>query len=154
MQRAIRRSATVIVLVIAIATWVGSTAARAATPWTPQALCGPGYLTTDQDPIHDARTGVRLGTVHLLYNALTGHACAVTIKSAYVGTPTRTQVHLSAEHLPTQLDEGPRAYAAGPARAYVRGGCAIWGGYAADLSGTISYHDRANPAIGGIGTCF
>ncbi|MFG1952060.1 hypothetical protein [Micromonospora sp. NPDC048830] len=35
-----------------------------------------------------------------------------------------------------------------------RSQCTIWGGFMADPAGTIHYHDRANPAIGGIGTCF
>ncbi|MEV4654379.1 hypothetical protein [Micromonospora sp. NPDC049301] len=60
----------------------------------------------------------------------------------------------AAEHLPTRVDDGARLHAAGPVRAYVRGGYAIWGGLMADQGGTVHHHERANPAIGGIGTCF
>ncbi|MGB2572212.1 hypothetical protein ACPFP2_27775 [Micromonospora citrea] len=37
---------------------------------------------------------------------------------------------------------------------YLRGNCTIWGGLMAAPDGTVHHHDRANPAIGGIGTCF
>ncbi|MEV1146262.1 hypothetical protein [Micromonospora sp. NPDC049799] len=132
----------------------GTAQAAVVNPVTPQSLCGFGYTVRDQDPIHHAQTGARLGTVYLMYNTLTGYGCTATIKSAYVGTLTRTQVYLAAQYLPTQTDDANKLYAAGPTRAYVRGGCTIWGGFMADPAGTIHYHDRANPAIGGIGTCF
>ena len=154
MFRAIRGAAIVLVIVAGLLVGPGAAAQAAVNPVTPEALCGPGYVARDQDPIHHSQTGERLGTVHLMYNPLVGYACTVTVKSAYAGTLTRTQVYLAAQYLPTQVDDGYRLYAAGPARAYVLGGCTIWGGFMADVSGTIHYHDRANPAIGGIGTCF
>ncbi|QGN46337.1 hypothetical protein ACN26Y_08655 [Micromonospora sp. WMMD558] len=151
---AVRRTAIVIALAVGLVGGVGAAARAAVNPVTPQSLCGLGYVVRDQDPIHHAESRERLGTVYLMYNTLTGYGCTVTVKSAYVGALTRTQVYLSAQYLPTQVDDAGRLYAAGPARAYVRGGCTIWGGFMADPSGAIHYHDRANPAIGGIGTCF
>ncbi|MFG2058462.1 hypothetical protein ACGFI9_31000 [Micromonospora sp. NPDC048930] len=154
MRRIFRRigiaAATAAVLV-----GVTGTGARAevVNPYTPEGLCGPGFRTVDQDPIHDAATGTRLGTVYLLHNPFTGYGCAVTLKSAYVGTLTRTQVYLDPESTWFTVDDGNRLYAAGPVYGYVGGGCAIWGGLMADGSG-VHRHDRANPAIGGAVTCF
>ncbi|MCM0677226.1 hypothetical protein NCC78_21410 [Micromonospora phytophila] len=150
MRRTIRRLGTALALTVGLVGGAGG-AAQAATvnPVTPQSLCGPGYTAVDQDPIRHAQTGARLGTVHLLYHPLVGYACTVTIKSAHVGTLTRTQVYVGGA-----VDDANKLYAAGPTRAYVRGGCTIWGGLMADPTGTIHYHDRANPAVGGIGTCF
>ncbi|MBQ0906907.1 hypothetical protein [Micromonospora sp. U21] len=151
MYRTIRRVGAVLGLV----TGTASTAqAGTLDPQSPQALCGLGYAPVDQDPIRDAQTGSRLGTVHLLYNRVTGFACTATVKSAYPGTLTRTRVYLALEYLPTQVDDGARLHPAGPVRAYVRGGCTIWGGLMADPGAAVHHHDRANPAIGGIGTCF
>ncbi|MEV4480287.1 hypothetical protein [Micromonospora coxensis] len=150
----IRRLGIVAAVAVTVAFGGAAPARAAVNPYTPQSLCGLGYVQVDQDPIHDARTGLLLGTVHLLHHPMTGYGCAVTLKSAYVGTPTRTQVYLTAPYLPTQVDDGPRLYAAGPVRAYLRGNCTIWGGLMADPDGTVHHHDRANPAIGGIGTCF
>ncbi|MEH0821936.1 MULTISPECIES: hypothetical protein [unclassified Micromonospora] len=94
----------------------GGPAQAAVNPFTAQSLCGPGYLQIDQDPVRNQTTGARLGTVHLLYHPLTGYGCTVTVKAAYVGMPTRTQVYLAAQYLPTQTDDGNRLYAAGPTR--------------------------------------
>ncbi|MGW3606928.1 hypothetical protein [Micromonospora sp. NPDC005161] len=155
MYRTIGRFSAVLALALGLGTGTGSAAqAGALDPYSPQALCGFGYVEVDQDPIRDAETGSRLGTVHLLYNRITGFACTTTVKSAYRGTLTRTQVYLAAQYLPTRVDDGTRLYAAGPVRAYARGGCTIWGGLMGDPGGAVHHHDRANPAIGGIGTCF
>ncbi|MEU6075400.1 hypothetical protein [Micromonospora sp. NPDC047074] len=154
MLSAIRRTAVVLALATGLVGGAGAAAQAVVNPVTPQSVCGTGYVVRDQDPIHHAQTGERLGTVYLMHNPLLGYACTATVKTAYVGTLTRTQVYLAAQFLPTQTDDGSRLYAAGPARAYARGGCTIWGGFMADPSGAIHYHDRANPAIGGIGTCF
>ncbi|MGR6322667.1 hypothetical protein Q2K19_12215 [Micromonospora soli] len=123
-------------------------------PYTPEALCGLGFTAVDQDPIHDAATGQLLGTVHLLRNPFTGYGCTVTLKSAYVGALTRTQVYLDPESISFAVDDGNRLYAAGPVYGYLNGGCAIWGGLIVDASGAVHRHDRANPAIGGAVTCF
>ncbi|NES16864.1 MULTISPECIES: spore-associated protein A [Micromonospora] len=131
----------------------GARAAGAVNPYTAEGLCGLGFRTVDQDPIHDGATGIRLGTVYLLHNPFTGYGCAVTLKSTYVGVPTRTQVYLDPEWTPLALDDGDRRYAAGPIYAFVQGGCVIWGGLMEDSAG-VHLHDRANPAIGGAVTCF
>ncbi|RLP98323.1 hypothetical protein [Micromonospora sp. CV4] len=155
MYRTISRLGAVLALALSIVAGAGTAAqAGAPDPYSPPALCGFGYVEVDQDPIRDAQTGGRLGTVHLLYNRVTGFACTATVKSAYPGTLTRTRVYLVAEYVPTQVDDGARLYAAGPVRAYVRGSCTIWGGLMADPGGAVHHHERANPAIGGIGTCF
>ena len=155
MYRTIRRIGVVLAVAVGLVAGGGATAqAAVVNPVTPQSLCGLGYTVQDQDPIHHAQTGTRLGTVYLMYNPVVGYGCTVTVKSAYVGSLTRTQVYLAAQYLPTQVDDGNRLWAAGPSRAYVKGGCTIWGGFMADPTGTIHYHDRANPAVGGIGTCF
>ncbi|MET8910182.1 hypothetical protein [Micromonospora sp. NPDC004551] len=154
MQRVIRRIATAAAAAALVA--LPGTGARAAVvnPYTPEALCGLGFTAVDQDPIRDAATGARLGTVHLLRNPLTGYGCTVTLKFAYVGTLTRTSVYLDPEWTTFRVDEGNRSYAAGPVHLYVGAGCAIWGGSMTDPAGTVHQHDRANPAIGGAVTCF
>ncbi|SCG19536.1 hypothetical protein GA0070610_5913 [Micromonospora echinofusca] len=155
MYRTIRRTGVVLAVALGLAAGTGAAAqAAVVNPVTPHSLCGLGYGVLDQDPIRHAETGAPLGAVYLLYHPVTGYGCTVTVKSAYVGAATRTQVYLAAQYLPTRTDDGDRFWAAGPTRAYVRGGCIIWGGFMADAGGTIHYHERANPAIGGIGTCF
>ncbi|NES29904.1 hypothetical protein GCE86_24610 [Micromonospora terminaliae] len=154
MQRVIGRIATAAAAAILVA--LPGTGARAAVlnPYTPEALCGLGFTAVDQDPIHDAATGARLGTVHLLRNPFTGYGCTVTIKSAYVGTLSGTRVYLDPEWTTFRVDEGSRLYAAGPVHLYLGTGCAIWGGSMTDAAGVVHHHDRANPAIGGAVTCF
>ncbi|MFG1677369.1 hypothetical protein [Micromonospora sp. NPDC049282] len=152
MHRLIRRIG-VPTAVAAVLVALAGTGARA-TGVAPSALCGPGYATVDQDPIQDAATGELLGTVHLLRNLLTGYGCAVTVKSAYAGTPTVTRVYLDPEWLPFSVDEGSRRYVAGPVYGYVRASCVIWGGSMAGPDGVVHQHQRANPAIGGAVTCF
>lgn len=155
MHRAIRRIGIGAALVAALVGAAGTGAqAAAVNPYTPQGLCGMGYNIVDQDPIRNAGTGERLGTVYLLHNPLVGYGCTVTLKSAYVGMLTRTRVYLDPESTSFTVDDGSRLYAAGPAYGYVGGGCAIWGGAMADANGTLHHHDRANPAIGGAVTCF
>ncbi|MEU5720840.1 hypothetical protein [Micromonospora sp. NPDC047738] len=156
MQRAIRRIG-IGAAAVAVLVGLAGTGAQAAVgnPYTAQGLCGPGFVSVDQDPIRNATTGERLGTVHLLRNPFTGYGCTVTLKSAYLGSLTRTQVYLDPELIPSfSVDDGNRLYAAGPVYGYVGTGCAIWGGAMADASGTLHRHDRANPAIGGAVTCF
>lgn len=155
MQRLIRRLG-IVAAVGAVLVGAAGTGAQAAVvnPYTPEALCGLGFVAVDQDPIHDTGTGARLGTVHLLRNPLTGYGCTVTLKSAYVGTLTGTRVYLDPEWTTFGIDEGSRRYAAGPVHRYLGAGCAIWGGSMTDPAGTVHQHDRANPAIGGAVTCF
>ncbi|MGY0006936.1 hypothetical protein [Micromonospora sp. I033] len=154
MQRVIRRIG-IVVAGAAVLAGVAGTGARAGVvnPYTPEALCGSGFIAVDQDPIHDA-TGARLGTVHLLRNPFTGYGCTVTLKSAYVGTLTGTRVYLDPEWTTHGVDEGSRRYAAGPVHLFAGAGCAIWGGSMTDPAGVVHHHDRANPAIGGAVTCF
>ncbi|SCL21622.1 hypothetical protein GA0074692_1217 [Micromonospora pallida] len=154
MYRTIRRIGIALAVTVGLVVGSGAAAQANTNPVTPQSLCGLGYTVQDQDPIHHGQTGELLGTVYLMYNPIVGYGCTVTIKSAYAGSLTRTQVYLAAQYLPTQIDDGNRLWAAGPTRAYVKGGCTIWGGLMEDSTGTVHYHDRANPAIGGIGTCF
>ncbi|MEU4772748.1 hypothetical protein [Micromonospora sp. NPDC023644] len=155
MYRSIRRIGVVLAVALGLVAGTGAAGqAAGVNPVTPQSLCGLGYTLLDEDPIRHAETGARLGTVYLMYHPMVGYGCTVTVKSAYVGALTRTQVYLAAQYLPTQTDDGDKLWAAGPTRAYVKGGCIIWGGFMADPSGTIHRHDRVNPAIGGIGTCF
>ncbi|MFC0029915.1 hypothetical protein ACFFMM_10315 [Micromonospora chaiyaphumensis] len=101
MQRVIGRIATAVAAAALVV--LPATGARGAVfnPYTPEALCGLGYVAVDQDPIHDAATGARLGTVHLLRNPLTGYGCTVTLKSAYVGTLTGTRVYLDPSGRPS-----------------------------------------------------
>jgi len=156
MLRASRRTGIVATVTAALAGLAGTGAqAAVVNPYTPQGLCGLGFVSVDQDPIRNTATGERLGTVYLLHNPFTGYGCTVTLKSAYVGSLTRTQVYLDPEAMPSfSVDDGDRLYAAGPVYGYVGTGCAIWGGAMADPSGTLHRHDRANPAIGGAVTCF
>ncbi|MEV0431159.1 hypothetical protein [Micromonospora sp. NPDC050495] len=154
MRRTIRRIGFT-TAVAAVLAWAPGSGARAAAadPYPAAALCGPGFTAVDQDPIHDA-AGRLLGTVHLLHNPFTGYGCAVTLKTAYAGMLTRTQVYLDPEATTPVVDDGHRLWAAGPVHGYVRGGCAIWGGAMTDPAGVLHRHDRANPAIGGAVTCF
>ncbi|MFI7647071.1 hypothetical protein ACIBTZ_13460 [Micromonospora sp. NPDC049460] len=148
-----RRIAVAVTAVAALVGVAGAPAQAAVNPYTPEAVCGVGYTRIDQDPIRKD-TGELLGTLHLLRNNLTGYACVVTLKSAYVGVATRTGVYADTDYASPVQDEGLKFYYAGPAKTYVGlGGCVLWGGSMADSSGTVWYHARANPAIGGIVTC-
>ncbi|GIH97445.1 hypothetical protein ACFFMN_28745 [Planobispora siamensis] len=129
-------------------------AGAAAGPQTPGVLCGPGFRVVDSDPIRRTDTGQVIGKVHLLFDEVTGQACGVTVKSAYLGAVTRAGVYLSPEGAQSVASDGPRLVYAGPVRAPARGRCVLWGGLLADPAGTVFLHERANAAVGGIVTCF
>lgn len=153
MFRIMRRIAVALTAAVALVGVAGAPARAAANPYTPEAVCGLGYTRVDQDPIR-RDTGELLGTVHLLRNHMTGYACVVTLKSAYVGVATRALAYVDTDHAPEVADEGLKFYYAGPARTYAGPNCVLWGALMADSSGTVWYHQRANPAVGGIVTCF
>ncbi|GAB3950610.1 hypothetical protein GCM10027614_51320 [Micromonospora vulcania] len=82
----------------------------------------------------------------------TGIALALVL-GLLTGAGSAAQAGTVNPHTRRRSAAGYAAVDQDPIRAYVRGGCAIWGGLLADPSGSVHRHDRANPAIGGIGTC-
>ena len=152
MFRVMRRIAVTLTAAALIGV-VGVPAQAAVNPYTPEAVCGVGYTRVDRDPIRKD-TGELLGTVHLLRNNLTGYVCTATLKSAYVGVATRTMAYVDTDYAPAVQDDGLKFYYAGPAKTYAGPNCVLWGALMEDSSGNVWYHARANPAIGGIVTCF
>ncbi|MBF6456203.1 hypothetical protein [Nocardia cyriacigeorgica] len=91
---------------------------------TPASVCGSGYRVIDT---HDLGS---LATIYLLYNGRTN--CAVTWKTAYIGTKTPVGVELGIWGKPdlVQKDSGWFAYYAGPVKVDAPGTCIGWGGFA------------------------
>jgi len=119
-------------------------------------VCGLSYTTVDSDPIKRADTGAEVGRVWLMRNAVTGYTCVATIKSAWVGSLTRTAANTYTAAFGTVNDDGPELHYAGPVRGVAgKGACVLWGGSMIDpVTGTVYYHSRVNPAIGYNSTCF
>ncbi|GHA62868.1 hypothetical protein GCM10010330_14280 [Streptomyces tendae] len=69
-------------------------------------------------------SGSTWGTVHLYYNASNGQNCAVTVKSAYVGTPSLTAIYLNVTGGgDSDSDSGNYSSYAGPASISAAGRC-------------------------------
>ena len=96
------------------------TQARAARAYTPQGICGSGYYVQRSRALPGAR-------VYLLYNGATN--CVTTIKTASVGTPTRTTAGLQVRGRDWSYDVGNYRYYAGPVKEYARGKCVRFFGY-------------------------
>ncbi|MBF6102246.1 hypothetical protein IU510_29960 [Nocardia cyriacigeorgica] len=90
---------------------------------TPASVCGSGYRVIDTHNLGS------LATIYLLYNGRTN--CAVTWKTAHVGTKTAVMVNLGIwGQNSAQVDDGWFAYYAGPVKVDAPGKCIGWGGYA------------------------
>ncbi|MFD1536988.1 hypothetical protein [Nonomuraea guangzhouensis] len=124
----------------------------AASGYTPEQLCGSGFNTValGRMPVTD-QTNTMRGQVYLLYSPPTGEHCVVTIKSDFVGTPTRATATLLVQGLAftaprKEEDAGNFKYYAGPVKANARGRCV-------SFRGTIESAFRASGGWSGYGDC-
>ncbi|MFY1650714.1 hypothetical protein ACN27J_07440 [Solwaraspora sp. WMMB762] len=103
---------------VAAALTIAPSAAHAA--YTPEGVCGSGYYVQRSYPLPGAR-------VYQLYNGSSN--CVVTIKTASVGTPTRTTAALQVSGSDWSTDTGDYRYYAGPVRVPAAGKCVRYFGY-------------------------
>ncbi|MEN3536111.1 hypothetical protein AAH991_13430 [Microbispora sp. ZYX-F-249] len=135
-----RRSASTVVVAAALA--VGGLAANPAyaisAGYTPEGVCGSGFgRVSDGTRAVKTRSGEVFGHVYLLYNRRTAQNCVVTIKSKYVGTPTRAtaqlKVRLSGTRTAEKIDHAKKyKYYAGPVKLNARDKCVQYYGTIAD----------------------
>jgi hypothetical protein len=88
--------------------------------YTPQGVCGSGYYVQRQHALPGA-------VAYQLYNGT--YNCAVTIKTASVGTPTRTTAGLQVTGSDWSYDTGDYRYYAGPVKLYGKGKCVRYFGF-------------------------
>jgi hypothetical protein len=87
---------------------------------SPQRICGYGYYVQ--------RWQVLPGAVaYLLFNGV--YNCAVTIKTASLGIPTRTSAGLQVRGSSWAFDTGSYRFYAGPVKQHGRGKCVRYFGY-------------------------
>lgn len=127
----IRRLVPAALLATALA---GLPAPAAAAGYTPEQVCGSGFVRVagGTRPVTDQTNSLR-GHVHLLYSALSGEHCVVTVKSSFAGTPTMTRAILLVEGNtilgPARyVDQGAFRYYAGPVKARANGRCVTFQG--------------------------
>jgi hypothetical protein len=104
----------------------------AGNPYTPQEVCGTGYVIVDQA----ALTG---GTVYLLYNSGNGNNCVTTLKSTSLGTASPVSAFLEPQGSTRTTDTGSYTYYAGPVRRTAPGVCVKWGGSVGSSSYTSPF---------------
>jgi hypothetical protein len=97
----------------------GNATARAAA-YTPQGICGSGYYVQRRHALPGA-------VAYQLYNGT--YNCAVTIKTASVGKPTRTTAGLQVTGSNWSYDVGDYRYYAGPVKLFGRGKCVRFFGF-------------------------
>jgi hypothetical protein len=97
---------------------------------SPQSICGSGYYVQRQHKLPGA-------IAYQLYNGSSN--CAVTIKTASIGTPTRTTAGLQVQGASWSYDTGDYAYYAGPVRAKAAGKCVRYFGYHGGTSYTSPF---------------
>lgn len=114
---------------VALAALVTSVArADAATnPYTPTEACGSSYYTLNSMPVK-TNSGQIWGRVYLMYSGSTRKNCVVTIKTSFVGTPTKTTAWIEARNGAVGYDEGDFKYYARD-YVYAPGYCVWYGGY-------------------------
>lgn len=103
--------------------------AKAAAP-SPQSICGSGYYVQRQHALPGA-------VAYQLYNGASN--CAVTIKTASVGTPTKTTAGLQVQGRDWSYDTGDYAYYAGPVKASAAGKCVRYFGFHGGTSYTSPF---------------
>jgi len=113
------------VAAVAINVTVATPASAATNPYTAKGICGSSYTV----PVHTLSL-YGYGKVHLLYSPSTGYNCAVTLKTAYLGQSTETDVFMVRQSTPSEIkyDAGQYRYYAGPVKYYARGTCVKFGG--------------------------
>ncbi|HEX5597602.1 MAG TPA: hypothetical protein VFX61_16525 [Micromonosporaceae bacterium] len=99
---------------------------------SPSSLCGSGYYVINKHSLPDA-------TTYLLYKDSGGYNCVVTIKTAKVGTATRTGAWLETQDGGVAKDEGDFKYYAGPVRLPAPKTCVKWGGRSGGTAWTSSW---------------
>ncbi|HEX5540941.1 MAG TPA: hypothetical protein VFX60_05165 [Micromonospora sp.] len=99
---------------------------------SPGTLCGSGYHVINSHSLPGA-------TTYVLYKNDGGYNCVVTIKTANVGTATRTGAWLETQDGRTAKDEGDFKYYAGPVRLPAPKTCIKWGGRSGGTSWTSNW---------------
>ena len=94
---------------------------RRANPYTPEKVCGPGFLVQRRSPF----TG---GTVYLLFNAATKNTCVVTLKNENVGVASPLWATLEVQGSPAKTARGSHGYYVGPVLASAQGKCVRFSG--------------------------
>ncbi|GAA3005004.1 hypothetical protein GCM10017559_28350 [Streptosporangium longisporum] len=90
-------------------------------PHTPEQVCGAGYTVQRSAPFNG-------GTAYVLFNAATGNGCAVTIKSANVGTASPVWATLDVQGAQSRTDRRSHEYYAGPVVLPAKGKCVRFNG--------------------------
>lgn len=110
--------------VAALAAPTGSASAATNTNTsTPQSICGSNYTAL----LHSF--SMPGGAAYLYYNDSNGYVCAVTIKTAHVGTPTLTGAHIGKTSAANDIhDVGNYKSFAGPVYLYAPTTCVWFGG--------------------------
>ncbi|MGN9907745.1 hypothetical protein ACTMTJ_09345 [Phytohabitans sp. LJ34] len=112
-----------------------ATASPAAAAYTPEGLCGSSYYRLSSVALK-TNSGYVWGTTYVLYSASTRKNCAVTIKSAHVGVPTKTTVRLEDQSGELGYDSDSYRWYAGPVYVTAPNECITYGGYVYNGAGT------------------
>ncbi|MEV7806447.1 hypothetical protein AB0O28_26220 [Microbispora sp. NPDC088329] len=139
-----RRSASTVVAAAALAVGglVANPAYAISAGYSPEGVCGSGFgRVSDGSRAVKTSSGRVFGHVYLLYNRSTKQNCVVTIKSAYVGTATRTSATLETQtrrhrdepvRTARKTDSRKYKYYAGPVKLYAENLCVKYSGTIAD----------------------
>ncbi|MEU6410640.1 hypothetical protein [Microbispora sp. NPDC046933] len=153
-----RRSASTVVVAAALAVGglVANPAYAISAGYTPEGVCGSGFgRVSDSTRAVKTHSGRVFGYVYLLYNRKTGYNCVTTIKTAYVGTATRTSATLETQtrrhrdepvRTARKSDSRKYKYYAGPVKLYAKGLCVKYSGTIADtrIDGEIASGGRSS----------
>ncbi len=95
-------------------------------PYTLEQVCGGSYHFANELPL--AVGGRQVGLTVLGYSAETKENCAVTFKTARIGTPSLTAVSLRRQGGGFRTDKGSFKFYAGPVYVKAPGACVQFGG--------------------------
>ncbi len=104
----------------------GGPATAADQPYRLEQVCGASYHFVNELPL--AVKGRQVGLTVLGYSAKTRKNCAVTFKTARIGTPSLTAVSLRKQGGRFRTDKGKFKYYAGPVYVNAPGRCVQFGG--------------------------
>ena len=115
-------------------------ASAATNPYSPQEVCGPGYRVIEHKRLTAfSNAKVHMATAYLLYSAVTGNNCSVTLKRRAIGKPTYTTSILkkrgTGNPYHAQVDRGWFKYYAGPVYVNAPGRCVRYGGVVSQPKG-------------------
>jgi len=118
---------------VAAAGLVAAPALGKPNPYTPDEVCGAGFLIIDHYPLvyfTEKQKQKRAGTIYLLFKPGTGRHCVVTLKKAAAGKKTRVGAWVGPRNTypPRRKQVGRFEYYAGPVYQKAVQGCVDWGG--------------------------